>query len=219
LLSIIDNVRWFIDVLTTKMTPQMMAMDYSIRTLQDMPGRKALIIITPATMIPAPLLTKIGVEFKREKRAVQYTEASFNPLADAALRAGVVIHTLDIRGLEVGYGIDAEQSFDYSLLDASGNLNPQAIQDKAMDAIAERDSQTRIPLSKKTGGLFIKDFNWFADGIGAVQEELKGYYMLTYIPPSTTFRPEFGNIYHPIQIKIKRPGSEVHARDGFYGVA
>ncbi len=218
LLSTIDSVRWFIDVRTAPMMPQMMAMAYSIRTLQDMPGRKALIIMSPATTIPAPLLSKIGIEFGREKRTVPYTEGSFNPLADMALRAGVVIHTLDIRGLDVGYGIDAEQGFDYSLSDSSGNLNPEAIQDKATDAVADRDSQVNIPLSKKTGGLFVRDFNWFADGIGPVQEELKGYYMLTYIPPPGTFRPEYRNVYHRIQVKVKRPGSEVHARDGFYGV-
>ena len=97
-------------------------------------------------------------------------------------------------------------------------MDPELISDKATKAVAIRDSQTPIPLSKKTGGLFIKDSNWFVNGIGPVQEELKGYYMLTYTPPPTTFRPESRNLYHRIQIKVKRPGSEVHARDGFYGV-
>jgi hypothetical protein len=139
-------------------------------------------------------------------------------LADAALRAGVVIHTLDINGLEFGQDIDAEQGFDYAILNYNGELDPEKIQYKSIKAVAQRDSQTPIPLSKKTGGLFIKGFNWFVDGIGPVQEELKGYYMLTYSPPPSTFRQESRNIYHRIQVKVKRPGSEVHARDGFYGV-
>ncbi len=42
--------------------------------------------------------------------------------------------------------------------------------------------------------------------------------MLTYTPPPATFRPESRNFYHRIQIKVKRPGSEVHTRDGFYGL-
>jgi VWFA-related protein len=219
LLSIIGSVRYFIDVRTTQMTPQMMAMAYSIRTLQDMPGRKALIIISPAMMIRAPLITRIGPGLGNLQGAVEYTEASFNPLADLALRAGVVIHTLDINGLGFGLDVDAEQGFDYGLLDSSGQLDPEKIQAKSTRAVAERDSQIQVPLSKKTGGLFIRDFNWFVDGIGPVQEELKGYYMLTYSPPSSTFRKESWSIYHRIQVKAKRPGSEVHARDGFYGVA
>jgi VWFA-related protein len=218
LLSMIDNVRWYIDLRTTQLTSQMMAMAYSIRTLQDMPGRKSLIIISPSTMLPSPLITQMGVWLSNAKRAAQYTEASFNPLADAALRAGVVIHTLDIRGLSGPVGIDAGNGFDYSLLDTSGTLDPGLVSDTASKAVAIRDTQTPIPLSKKTGGLFIRDSNWFVNGIGPVQEELKGYYMLTYTPPPATFRQEYSNLYHRIQIKVKRPGSEVHARDGFYGV-
>jgi VWFA-related protein len=219
LLSMIDNVRWFIDTRTTQMTSQMMAMSYSIRTLQDMPGRKALIIISPATMIPANLIDKIGISQNDSKHAVEYTESTFNPLADAALRAGVVIHTLDIRGLDGPPDINAGNGFDYSLLDPkTGELSPEMISDKATRAVEIRDSQTPIPLSKKTGGLFIKDSNWFVNGIGPVQEELRGYYMLTYTPAPTTFRPESRNYYHQVQIKVKRPGSEVHARDGFFGI-
>jgi VWFA-related protein len=223
LLSMIDKVRWFIDMRTTQMTSQMMAMAYSIRTLQDMPGRKALIIISPATMIPADLIDKIGRATNNMKFAVEYTEDTFNPLADAALRAGVVIHTLDIRGLGGPPDINSENGFDTSLLDPkTGLLDPDLIPEiipaKATKAVAIRDSQTPIPLSKKTGGIFIKDSNWFVNGIGPVQEELKGYYMLTYIPAPTTFRPESRNYYHQVQIKVKRPGSEVHARDGFFGI-
>ena len=217
LFSMINNVRWYIEVRTTQMTSQLMAMAYSIRTLRDMPGRKSSIMISPSTMIPSPLVTQIGVWLDSAKRAVEYTDSTFNPLADAALRAGVVIHTLDIRGLSGPPGIDAEQGFDYSLL-TGGVLDPGLVSDKASKAVAVRDTQTPIPLSKKTGGLFIQDSNWFVNGIGPVQEEMKGYYMLTYAPPPSTFRMESRFIYHRIQIKVKRPGSEVHARDGFYGM-
>lgn len=218
LLAMISNVRWYIDWRTAQMTPQMMAMAYCIRTLQSMPGRKTLIMVTPSTMLPSPLVAQIGVWLSNPKRAPEYTEASFNPLADAALRAGVVIHTLDIKGLSGPRDIDAARGFDYTLLTPEGVLDPGAVQEKSNRDVAERDTETPIPLSKKTGGLFIRDSNWFVNGIGPVQEELKGYYMLTYNPPPSTFRQESRNKYHRTQIKVKRPGSEVHARDGFYGV-
>ena len=219
LLKMIANVRWFLDWRTAQVTPQMMAMAYCIRTLQGMPGRKSLIMVSASTMLPSPLVTQIGVWLSNPKRAAEITEASFNPLADAALRAGVVIHTLDIKGLSGPREIDSGRGFDYTLLTPEGVLDPGAVQEKSNKAVAERDTETPIPLSKKTGGLFIRDTNWFVSGIGPVQEELKGYYMLTYSPPPSTFGMRGGsNTYHRIQIKVKRPGSEVHARDGFYGV-
>lgn len=49
-------------------------------------------------------------------------------------------------------------------------------------------------------------------------EELKGYYLLSYIPPPNTFKNEGARSYHRIRIKVKRRGSEVHSRDGFYGI-
>ena len=215
----INNVRWHIDVRTTEMTSQLMAMAYSIRTLRDMPGRKSIVMMSPSTMIPSPLVTSIGVWLNSAKQTVEYTDNTFNPLADAALRAGVVIHTLDIRGLSGPATIDAEKGFDYSLLDPeSGNLDPGLVSDMHSKAVAVRDTRTPIPLSKKTGGLFITDSNWFVNGIGPVQEELKGYYMLTYAPPPSTFKTELRNLYHRIQVKVKRPGCEVHTRDGFFGV-
>jgi VWFA-related protein len=215
----IGNIRWHIDWRTTPTSSQLMALAYSIRTLRDMPGRKSVVMISPATMIPSPFITKIGVWLNNTQRAVEYTSNTFNPLADAALRAGVVIHTLDIRGLSGPFSVDAELGFDYSFLTPDGTLDPGEVSKKASNEVAVRDSSTPIPLSEKTGGVFIRDSNWFVNGIGPVQEEMKGYYMLTYAPPPTTFRTEFRNLYHRVQIKVKRFGCEVHARDGFYGVS
>jgi hypothetical protein len=115
-------------------------------------------------------------------------------VADQALRAGVVVHTLDIFGLEGPFA------------------DPDELQH-----IADKTLQNRIPLSKKTGGLFLSDNNFFMDGIGAVNEELKGYYMLSYIPPPDTYGPGSGDKYRRLKIKVKRPEVEVHHRDGFYG--
>ena len=117
LLSMIDNVRWFIDVRTTQMTSQMMAMAYSIRTLQDMPGTQGIDHRLPCDDDPSPLTLPNWRLAQQCESRCRYTEATFNPLADAALRAGVVIHTLDIQRIRRSiYGIDAEQGFDYSLL-------------------------------------------------------------------------------------------------------
>jgi VWFA-related protein len=213
LLSTIDTLRWFIDVRTTQATPLILATSYSVRALSDMPGRKTLILITPKTMLPSPL-EAVAAEDKSIAAPSTYRDDAFNPLADAALRAGVVIHTLDIAGLDTPGDIDAERRYN-----PAEDLNPETHSKAVARRVAIRDSETPVPLSKKTGGLFVKDFNWFVNGIGPADEALKGYYMLTYIPPAGTFEPDSRQRYHRIRVSVKRNGSEVHHRDGFYGIA
>ena len=72
-------------------------------------------------------------------------------------------------------------------------------------------------LAKKTGGITVRNSNFFLSGIGYLKEEMKGYYMLSYVPPANTFKPGDRDKYRRIKIKVKRRFSEVHTRDGFYG--
>jgi hypothetical protein len=55
----------------------------------------------------------------------------------------------------------------------------------------------------------------------SIDEQLKGYYILTYTPSSDTFAPppdlNMAKLaYHKIKIQVKRPGYKVHTRDGFF---
>lgn len=88
-----------------------MAISYCISALQDMPGRKYLVLLTPHVTVPDCRMAGI-----------------FNLLADAALRTGVAIHSLDLKGLEF-------------------HPSPTG----AME--------WQIPLSEKTGGLFVENSN------------------------------------------------------------
>lgn len=186
---------------------QLSALRYCIRALKDMPGRKALLLLTAQSTIPAGLpdreaMIPAGSPFPRDPfDYLSMYQRAYNRLADDALRAGVVVHTLDIRGLEAPMP------------------NPSGLGGgPTYNMIAARAAEALDPLPKKTGGLFIKDSNFFADGIGEVNDALKGYYILSYAPPATTFKPNRKNIYHRLKIKVKRRGANVHTRDGFYGV-
>jgi VWFA-related protein len=217
LLAIIGALRWFIDLRTTNAASQFSVASYYIQALRDMPGRKHLIMITPKTMLPAPAASPFPTP-------ILSMLAAFNPVADAALRAGVVIHTLDVAGLEGPEYVDPDFGADHGsfiskYLDENGEFNPL----KRGDAIAlnayGKNSETPIPLSEKTGGLFLRHVNWLANGIGEANEEMKGYYIITYAPPSNTFSSDSRNVCHSIKIQAKRPGSVVHTRDGFFGTA
>jgi VWFA-related protein len=206
LLARIETIHWG-DNLALTLDPyylsgiyggQLSAVRYCIRALKDLPGRKALVLMTAQTTLPTNSPNDPG-----NYNAVDYQRLysnSYNKMADDALRAGVVIHTLDIRGLEA------------PLPDSSGFGGGVTL-----DQITSRNSEAKLSLSQKTGGLFLSDSNFFVGGIGEVNEALKGYYLLSYTPPSTTFMPNRQDIYHRTKVKVKIRGSEVHTRDGFYG--
>ncbi len=197
-----DNLYSFFDV-------QLSALRYCIRALKDMPGRKALLLLTAQPTIPAALPSRnresmIPAGSPVRDDPVDYLlmyQKAYNRLADDALRAGVVIHTLDIRGLRAPFPGPAFGG------------SPTYIQ------IAAETADALNPLPQKTGGLFLTDSNFFLNGIDDVNDALKGYYILSYAPPETTFKPSRKNVYHRIRIKVKRRGAAVHTRDGFYGVA
>jgi hypothetical protein len=79
-----------------------------------------------------------------------------------------------------------------------------------------------LPLSKMTGGAFIRGPSFWQskDGIGSANELLKGYYLLSYIPPDDTFsknaKTSNPKSFHQVKIKTKR--GSVYTRSGFYGI-
>jgi VWFA-related protein len=206
LLARIDTVRWGENVgrefaddnLYALFEGQLSATSYCIRALKDMPGRKALMVLTPTTTLPGLYAT--ATSGSPDYRAM-YTRA-YNQLADAALRAGVVINFLDIRGLEAPF---AGRGF-------GGSPTFAQLDGRKLDQLN--------PVPQKTGGLLIMENNFFVNGIGdEVNNALKGYYILSYAPPPNTFKENRKNIYHRIKIRVKRRGAIVHTRDGFYGRA
>jgi VWFA-related protein len=187
LLAMIKTVRWGFGYGNLS---QITAISYCIRALQDMPGRKHLMLMTSQTIVNGSMF---GERAGSTQRGPDLN--AFNLLADQAMRAGVVIHTLDMAGLR-----GPHLTFPWSSVDVSTLGNTEA----------------ELPLSKKTGGVFIKDSNY---GINKrLLEEIRGYYLLSYIPPEKTFAKEKRGVYHRVKIRTSRPGAEVHTRDGFFGL-
>ncbi len=174
---------------------QVAAVRYCVKTLQDMPGRKSLLFMSSAITFPEKKLpaaagpdTDIRQEFQFadvDMNFYSHVKRSFDEAADEALRAGVVIQTLDTKGL-------------------GATPNPP--------------DESYLPFSKKTGGIIVENGNFFMNqgGIGPVEEELKGYYLISFIPPTNAFS-DIRDVYHRIKVKVKRSGTEVHTRDGYLG--
>jgi VWFA-related protein len=230
LLAIIANLQW---IGLTKsgegareydLMIQPKAIDYCIKALQDMPGRKSLILISK------DVWTKYRLDDPAEDERLRIL---YNQLADAALRAGVVIHTLDMAQLvgqeRIYPDFGAEQkskpiesfnptrNIEAENAAASSSERFRIRDDLAAKLSKELNKRRPIPLSEKTGGLFVTDSNFSSSpsGIGRASEMIKGYYLLAYIPPADTFSKDTKNNYLNIKMKVKRTGCEVHTRDGF----
>ena len=180
---------------------------YSLGTLKNMPGRKILTLVTP-------FWTHVS---KEEYRDLIYGN-SYIRLADEALRAGVVVNSLDIDGLNGG--ADAEFSSAWS---PTGPPSPKFYGDiilNRMDPGVRNPVNLPYSLPDLTGGVSIKNSNFFLDGIGRETESMmRGYYLISYAPPLDTFktRKKADDLYRRLKIKVKRKGAVVHARDGFFG--
>ena len=169
---------------------QIQSLAYSIHALKDMPGRKIVFFLTSKLTIRKPppvVLSNAPPDY------TEYYDRAFDRLADLAMRSGVVIHMLDAKGSVAPEGEDVPPPNN------DGRWNP---------------------LPVKTGGTIVENSNFFQDGVGKdVNNMIAGYYLLSYMPPSATFDPDrFGKeVYHRVQVKVKRRGAKVHTREGFYG--
>ncbi len=174
---------------------QMAALRYCIRTLQDMPGRKSVLFMSSVITIPESKATINAQAMDLSSDFYRNVKQKFDELADEALRAGVVIQTLDTKSLAA----------------------PLPNENMGLETQPNQPTEGYIPLSKKTGGIIVENSNFFLNGIGPAAEELKGYYLISFIPPPNAFSDVRSNVYHRIQIKVKRHGTEVHTRDGYLG--
>jgi hypothetical protein len=69
-------------------------------------------------------------------------------------------------------------------------------------------------LADKTGGFLIADTNDLKAGFQRVNEEMRFYYMLSYAPTNENYDGRF----REITVKVKRPGTSVQWRKGYFAV-
>lgn len=176
------------------------ALNYVVRGLNDLPGRKAVVLISDGLPI-----------FNSRGRSDHILEA-LRRLADLANRAAVVIYTMDSRGLQP-YGLTAADDTSRYSLDQLDNI----LSDRRRTYF---ESQNGLNfLAQQTGGVFIHDTNDLSGGFRRVMEDQKGYYLLGYRPSESTFDPATGGRrFHKLSVKVNRPGVRVRSRNGFYGV-
>lgn len=167
---------------------------FVIQGLRSLPGRKSVILMSDGFRINSR-----GNDDNTTQLILNYMQN----LIDQAGRSGVVVYSMDAKGLQ-SYMPGA---------DTGGRPSASSYAD-AMDA-AQEALEGPVYLSKQTGGFVVRDTNDLNIGIQEALYDQQSYYLLGFDPDDETFDRKF----HKLKVKVKRPGLTVRARAGFFGVA
>src|SRR5580692_9238913 len=175
------------------------AIQYVVSGLHDLPGRKAVILFSENLK----LFSRNG---DNDLALLQARR-----LEDAANRSGVVIYTIDPRGL---------QTTSLTAADNTGKMSRKQIDNFPMMRSAQiiRSQDGMVMLANDTGGLFFHDSNDIAGQLRRAVADTEGYYLLGYHPDASTFDPKTGlPKFHKVEVKLTRSGMHVRSRSGFFG--
>jgi VWFA-related protein len=129
----------------------------------------------------------------------------FRNLLDEANRANTSFYPVDPRGLVV---------FDTPISKPTTGLPPPGsttITPLSVDNALLRARSTSLrTLAEATDGLAIVDSNDLAKGLKRVVDDLSSYYLLGYYSTG-----KLDGKFHPITVRVKRPGVQVRARRGY----
>jgi len=192
---------------------QLDALSYSIGAMKDMPGRKIIFLITSCPTIESnsginKLASQMQERGASEEEVLAASPAVFarsienptadtdnvltvyNRLADDALRANIVVHALDAKGLETRDSNEALNFLNPMVVRTGGKLFSNnffldGIGNDANNMIAGYYLVSYVPPPNTFDSVFMGQGRWSYP-------------------------------YHRVQVKVKRKDAEVYARDGFY---
>ena len=194
---------------------------YVVRGLQDMPGRKSVLLLSDGLKIFNP----------GDPNGTSRVQEALESLSELANRASVVIYTMDARGLPP-FGLQAQDNVQMSApvgrFPGLGGPTGVARSVREVDQIMTirrnsfYESQNGLNyLAQQTGGLAIRNTNDLSGGIQRVLEDQRGYYLIGYRPEESTFEEKSGRRkFHHLTLKVTRPGKyNVRMRNGFFGIS
>jgi VWFA-related protein len=161
-----------------------------LRSLRRIEGRKSLILFSDG-FLPEDLRYEL------------------QDVVDAALRAGVILNTVDLRGLFSG----TYQAEDRVIVGKTGGEHIVLAQKAKMqsdDLIHQLEPLRQ--LAAETGGMFLHGHNDLSQALQRVTASQSFYYVLSYTSPA----PQSDGRYHSIRVEVTRPGLRVVHREGYF---
>jgi len=198
-----------------------------VDSMKALPGRKSLVLISGGLPVFESTQSQIlvgGAPIQMQEVRVLQNNVDYmlKQLADHASRSGVVINSLDVRGLKASRGISSFTDPGNEAKSALGNFDNNAANFGRTANMAQFDNmsldtmtghQGLEALSEATGGVSVINTNNFDAGIDRIMNR-SSYYLLAYKPSEP-----FDNKFHKLQIKVDRPGAKVYTRIGYVATA
>jgi len=174
------------------------AVNFVMRGMGQLPGRKAVILFSDGFK----LFSRKGVNTR--------VQDALRMLTDTANRSGVIIYTMDPRGLDAPM-LSAQDS-TYGLTEDQVDA---LLEERSQDFFDTQQSLRAI--AARTGGFSIINQNNLTKGIERILDDQKGYYLIGYKPDGDIFDIEKRR-FNNLTVKVKRPGLRVRYRSGFFGM-
>ncbi|HEX7330734.1 MAG TPA: VWA domain-containing protein [Pyrinomonadaceae bacterium] len=189
----------------------MASLRFIVDSMGYLPGRKSMVLMSDS--VPRESLETFadlsrGTLREDSLSMGPYTtdqSRALDLIAEKAIRASVVIYSVDTQGLQT-MGIHAADVFTGGP-DEWRNL----MHSRTKTMMMRREGGDS--LAKETGGFQIRNSNFFE--LERIMEDQSGYYLLGYRPSEETFNRRI----HKIKAKVKRSGMNVRTRFGFFGVS
>lgn len=178
-----------------------------ITPMQHLPGRKTIIFFSEGLKLPPSVMQK------------------FPSVINAANRANVSIYSIDAAGLRIQSGT-AEAARELNSIVAANMARQAAGTDRGgsgpyMRGLERNEDLLRFDprsglgsLSDQTGGFLIHDTNDLVAGLRRIDDDMNGYYFLTYVPKNKDYDGRFRRI----NVKVTRTNVDVQSRQGYYAV-
>jgi VWFA-related protein len=183
--------------------------NYVINSLRQIPGRKSLVLLSGGL----PLF-----DLSRGGSFVSDIGQLFQIVSDNATRSGVIINTMDVRGLQaIGVVARFQDTPGRSALGGgtfAGNdtntigrgYDPALLGDKSLTELL-----TLRHLAGRTGGVSVVNSNNFGAGLDKILSRSRAYYRLAYRPSEP-----FDNKFHRVEIRVRRSGVHTYTAEGYY---
>ena len=188
-------------------------------TMNSIPGRKALVLLTGGFSVPEQALNQ------------------FNAAVRACNQANVAIYPVDVRGLNVGQGgltvppgglwagllrSIGVTSAPWPVSSSAAFQNRGGAQGQDpfdMDGVKTGDSgmgarQALDSLAAETGGFVIRGSNNLVSGLRKVAAEHGEYYTVAFAPPVTA---KAG--CHALRVRVSRAGAQARSRNSYCSIA
>lgn len=178
-----------------------------ISPMQSLPGRKTVIFFSEGLKLPPAVQQK------------------FPSVINAANRANVSIYSIDAAGLRIQSGT-LEAAKELNSIAAAGMAQQGRGNDRGatgpyMRSLERNEDLLRFDarsglgaLSDQTGGFLIHDTNDLVAGLRRIDDDMNGYYLLTYTPKNKDYDGRFRRI----NVKIARGNVDIQSRKGYYAV-